>query len=112
QGLVFFYGGKANWRFDRPARPDLASELLHRPDEPAGVAEPAGDEDAGLGLAPEPLHLPGKPAGVGAPREVGHRSFFRNAILLSVRVFRVIRGQESSPGLHPWDPWSDLGGEP
>ena len=87
--LFFFYVGKANWRFDRPARPALAQELLHRPDEPAGVAETAGDEDAGLGLAPEPLHLPGKPAGVGAPREVGHRSFFFETLSCSQSVSSV-----------------------
>jgi hypothetical protein len=37
-----------------------ADELLHLPDEPAGVAD---DEEQRL-LAPELLHLPGKPAGV------------------------------------------------
>jgi len=37
-----------------------ADELLHLPDEPAGVDD---DEKQRL-LAPELLHLPGKPAGV------------------------------------------------
>jgi hypothetical protein len=39
----------------------LAKELLHLPDKPAGVGK---RRKRVLALAPELLHLPGKPAGV------------------------------------------------
>jgi hypothetical protein len=45
-------------QFKQPGR-SQADELLHPPDEPAGV----DDKETSL-LAPELLHLPGKPAGV------------------------------------------------
>src|SRR5689334_1157123 len=41
----------------------LATELLHRPDEPAGVAEKSA-AGGSLGLASELLHRPDEPAGV------------------------------------------------
>ena len=40
--------------------PELAAQLLHLPDKPAGVEQ----EKGGAGLAAELLHLPDKPAGV------------------------------------------------
>jgi len=45
-------------QFKQPGR-SQADELLHLPDEPAGV----DDKEQRL-LAPELLHLPDKPAGV------------------------------------------------
>jgi hypothetical protein len=47
-----------------------ADELLHLPDEPAGV----DDEEQRL-LAPELLHLPGKPAGVCRDQAIEKRYF-------------------------------------
>src|SRR5437868_4102573 len=45
----------------------LASELLHRPDKPAGVAEKSEEEARAPALASELLHRPDKPAGVHSP---------------------------------------------
>jgi hypothetical protein len=48
-----------------PPEAALASELLHLPDEPAGVGQTRRDTFLLPLLAGELLHLPGEPAGVG-----------------------------------------------
>jgi hypothetical protein len=51
------------------AHRQLAMELLHLPDKPAGVGRRGPRH---LLLATELLHLPGKPAGVGAESSPNH----------------------------------------